>query len=198
MWQPDNLFTFLVFFIPGFISLKIYDLKVPNERRDFSKSFVDAIVYGGINFLVFYYPLMNFIYTPSFYQDHIYIVFITFVFITLIMPIFWPLIYLRLIRWKPISNRIHIPHPFLKPWDFVFNNHEPLWVIVHLKNGRLIGGPFHGNSFASSYPAEEQIYLEKLWELDEYGNFLGPLEKSKGIIIFKDEIIAVQFLENEV
>ena len=30
---------FLVFFVPGFISLKVYDLFIPSERRDFSKSY---------------------------------------------------------------------------------------------------------------------------------------------------------------
>ncbi|MCO5384185.1 MAG: DUF6338 family protein [Methanosarcina barkeri] len=198
MWQPDNLFSFIVFFIPGFIALKIYDLKVPSERRDFSKSFIDAIVYSGINYLILYYPLMSFIDTPIFYQEHKVIVLICFIFVILIIPVLWPILYLKIRRWKPISSRIQIPHPFLRPWDFLFDKGKPLWIIVHLKDGRLTGGPFQGDSFASTYPAEEQIYLEKVWKLDENGNFLEPLERSKGIIILKDEIAAIQFFENEV
>ena len=37
-----NLALFLVYFIPGFISLKIYDLLVPSACRDFSNSLFDA------------------------------------------------------------------------------------------------------------------------------------------------------------
>jgi len=192
IWQPDNFSSFLIFFIPGFVSLKVYDSLVPSERRDFSKSFFEAISYSAINF-AFFYPLIILIDTPSFYQAHKYLYLLSIAFIIFIMPILWPKIYLKALSWKPISNQII--HPFLKPWDFKFNKREPAWIIVHLKDGRRIGGEFSQNSFASSYPAEEQIYLEKVWELDEDGNFQKAIERSKGIIILKDEIAAVEFFE---
>ena len=46
-----TLALFLIFFIPGFISLKVYDLLVPGERRDFSKSLFDAVAYSSLNFV---------------------------------------------------------------------------------------------------------------------------------------------------
>ena len=39
----NQVVLFLIFFIPGFISLKVYDLFIPSERRDFSKSFFEAL-----------------------------------------------------------------------------------------------------------------------------------------------------------
>jgi len=53
LFEGNTLSLFLIFFIPGFISLKIYDLLVPGERRDFSKSAFDAIAYSALNFAVF-------------------------------------------------------------------------------------------------------------------------------------------------
>jgi len=41
IWQIDKLVLFLVFFIPGFISIRVYDSLVPSERRDLSKSLFD-------------------------------------------------------------------------------------------------------------------------------------------------------------
>jgi len=35
LFEGNALFLFVIFFIPGFVSLKIYDLLVPGERRDF-------------------------------------------------------------------------------------------------------------------------------------------------------------------
>ena len=32
-WTQDELFLFLLFFVPGFVSIKIYDLLVPAECR---------------------------------------------------------------------------------------------------------------------------------------------------------------------
>lgn len=192
VWQPDDLYSFLLFFIPGFISLKIYDSLVPSERRDFSKSSFEVIAYSAINF-AFFYPLMILITAPEFYQTHKYLYLLFIAFIIFFMPILWPIIYLKILSWKSVSS--HVIHPFSKPWDFKFNRREPEWVIVHLKDGRKIGGLFSQGSFASSYPAEEQIYLETVWRLDEYGNFQEAVERSKGIIVLKDEILAIEFFE---
>ncbi len=35
IWEADKLVLFLIFFIPGFVSIKVYDLLIPGEQRDF-------------------------------------------------------------------------------------------------------------------------------------------------------------------
>ena len=47
--KQETLLLFLLFFVPGFVSIKVYDLLVPGERRDFSKSFYEAIAYSALN-----------------------------------------------------------------------------------------------------------------------------------------------------
>jgi hypothetical protein len=89
----------------------------------------------------------------------------------------------------------HLVHPIRKPWDYVFGKREPFWVIVHLHGGQRIGGRFDVESFASSDPADEQIYLEAVWVLDEQDRFLRPVDGSRGIIIMKEEIRAVELFE---
>jgi len=49
-------------------------------------------------------------------------------------------------------------------------------MIIHLKDGRRIGGRFDENSSASSFPAKEQIYIEEVWELDENENLSNRLK----------------------
>ena len=51
--NQGTLGLFLIFFIPGFITLKVYDLLIPGEPRDFSKSLFDAIAYSSLNFRIF-------------------------------------------------------------------------------------------------------------------------------------------------
>lgn len=50
IWEVDKLVLFLVFFIPGFVSLKVYDLFIPGEQRDFSKSVFEVVAYSALNF----------------------------------------------------------------------------------------------------------------------------------------------------
>lgn len=53
IWTNDALILFILFFVPGFISLKIYDLLIAKEQRDFSKSCFDAVGYSAVNFAFF-------------------------------------------------------------------------------------------------------------------------------------------------
>jgi hypothetical protein len=52
LWSIDRLTLFFLFFLPGFVSLKVYDLLVPGEMRDFSRAFFDALSYSALNFFV--------------------------------------------------------------------------------------------------------------------------------------------------
>ncbi len=67
---------------------------------------------------------------------------------------------------------------------------------MHLKDGRRIGGRFDNNSFASSFPNKEQIYIEEVWELDEAGHFQKPVERSGGIIVAEENILALEFFKS--
>lgn len=176
--QPSDLSSFIIFFIPGFISLQIYHLIIPSEKLDFSSSCLEIISFSVLNFVILH-PI---------YQITDYLHFLVAFFIA---PIIWPFLYIKIISYKPISN--FIINPILKPWDFIFKKKEPLWIIVYLTDGRLIGGLFQKKSNASSYPAEEQIYIEQVWELDDNNEFIKPIECSNGIIIFKDSILAMEF-----
>lgn len=191
-WQIDKLTLFLIFFIPGFISIKIYDLLVPSGRRDYSKSLFEIISYSAINFAALSW-LIILIHSENFYINHVIMYFFSIFFILFIAPILWPFFILKLFSWKPIANLI--VHPIQKPWDYVFGKKQPYWLIVHLKDGRKIGGKFDYNSFASSNPAEEQIYLEEVWKLDNDGKFLEPVERTKGIVILSAEIHSIEFFE---
>lgn len=190
--ENSNLFSMIVFLIPGLISLKMYDFNIPNVRRDFSKSIFEVIAYSGMNF-IFFYPLLSLISTPNFQNTHKYIFLFLMYFIFLIMPLMWPVIYLKILSLRVFSN--HLPNPYDNPWDYVFaKDFGRIFVIVNFKNGERVGGIFGRNSFASSSLAKEQIYLEQQWILDDEG-FVKPNERSKGIIIFRDEISSVELLK---
>jgi hypothetical protein len=192
IWNVDKLALFLIFFLPGFISMKVYDLMVPAEPRDFTKSLFEAISYSTLNFAALFW-LIAAIQRNDFYHQHFVLYWLSFVAIMVVVPVCWPFAFLRLSSWRPVGK--HFVHPIQKPWDYVFGKRVPFWIIIHLKNGEKIGGFFGPESFASSNPADEQIYLEEVWVLDETNSFLSPVENSRGIIIMNDEIRAVEFFE---
>ena len=190
----NHLLFLLIFFLPGFVSLKIYDLLVPNENRDFSKQFLDAIVYSLINFLLLFWMYTHFLklLVSASLTAWMYAIIICFV-----GPIMWPIIFLMLTQMRLLRKLII--SPIKRPWDWFFSKKEPLWVIIELMDGKKIGGILADNSYVSSHPAEEQIYLEEVWRLDEQGHFYenGKIENSKDVIILGKNISSLEFFKNE-
>lgn len=49
-------------------------------------------------------------------------------------------------------------------------------------------------SFASSYPSEEDLYLEQVWKITDDGKFLNPLTDSNGALVTRSECEYIQFI----
>lgn len=85
-----------------------------------------------------------------------------------------------------------MPHPTQKPWDYVFNQRKPFWIIATLKDGTEVAGKYGPNSFASSAPAEEQIYLEETWLLNSDKGFDRPKNQTSGVILLSSELTSIE------
>jgi len=179
--------SFSFFFVPGFVSLKIYDSLVASENRDFAKSIFDAVAYSALNYGLLY-PLIAWMRSGTMhwlaYSVAGFLVLIAF-------PVMWPFLWLRILSAKTFSSRF--VHPVGRPWDYVFSRRKPCWIIVHLRDRRKIGGLFDHRSFASSHPAEPQLYLEEVWKLDDNGRFVERVKSTEGIIVLEREILGVEF-----
>lgn len=101
--------------------------------------------------------------------------------------------------WKFLRNtkllKKHFHHPVAKPWDYVFSKGGAYWVIVTLNNGRKVGGRYDSDSFSSSSPSPEQIYLEEAWEVNDAGGLERPLESTAGVLVLSREISTVELIE---
>jgi hypothetical protein len=185
--SQQTLALFLIFFVPGFISLKIYDVFIPTERRDFSKSLFDAVAYSALNLVGLFWliTLMRSGRMPG------WLWYFSLLFVCVIAPALWPILLFKLRHHHLIAP--HIPGPVSRVWDCLFTQKKEYWVIVHLKDQRRIGGVFSTRSFASSSPAPPEIYLEEVWELNEAGVFTKPVESSAGILILGEDILALEF-----
>jgi hypothetical protein len=76
---------------------------------------------------------------------------------------------------------------YCNAWDDFFLRREPCWIIVHLKDGRRLGGWYGENSYAGLYPNSGHLSLEQLWRLDEDYKFVERVPQSRGIILRPDD-----------
>lgn len=86
-------------------------------------------------------------------------------------------------------------HPAPTAWDFAFTTFKTGFVRVRLLDGRLLGGFYGGDSFASSFPEPQDVFVEQAWSLDEKGSFLHPVGDGRGLLIRRDVIQSVQLFQ---
>jgi hypothetical protein len=192
IWDIDKIFLFVAFVIPGFISIKAYELIIPSERKNSSDQLIDAVTYSCINYALLLWPILS-IESSLFSTAHPTMYKLFYCAVLFVFPILWVLIW----RWMRTHDffQKNAPHPTSKPWDFVFAQRQSYWVIITLKNGNKVAGKYSANSFTSSAPAKEQIYLESAWVLNEDGGFERERDNSAGILILGDEISTLELFK---
>jgi len=191
IWESDKLILFIAFAIPGFISIKFYQLFFPGAARPVSEQLIDAVAYSCINYAALFWLIVQ-VEGSALKEVHIWLYYLFYVFVLFLAPGLWVLAW-KWLRTRDIFQR-NAPHPIQKPWDFVFKQRRCYWVIVYLKNGEKIAGKFADKSFASSAPAEEQLYLEEVW-LESDGILDRPVKQSEGVLIMTSEISRVELLK---
>lgn len=76
--------------------------------------------------------------------------------------------------------------------DFFFDQREPGFVLVHLTDGKLLGGYWGSNSYAGSFPNDGDIYLEAVYTIDEAGEFGDPIPNTRGVLLRKEQYFYVE------
>lgn len=187
----DKILLMSIFFVPGFVYLKAYRLFFAETKTDFSKDLYEAI---GSSFMIagiFSYPLYV-INNHEFIKSHTFIYFAIMFLVIFIVPIIGAKSYNIIVDKKWFNKRMI--NPTKSPWDNLFSKRESYWVIITLKNGRIIGGKFNKGSYASVYPNPKEIYLKEIWKLNVNNGFVKVRNRTEGIIITENEISTIEFL----
>jgi hypothetical protein len=191
IWSADKLVLFMAFVVPGFVSLKAYELLSLAAPKDASNQIVDAVAYSSFNYALLLWPIYE-IETRGLRESHPTWYILFYVFVLLIAPLAWAAALWKL-RFTQFFQRT-LPHPTGKAWDYVFRQRKASWVIVTMKDGKQIAGRYDSKSFASSAPeTHQQLYLEQAWKLSTEGGFERPRVESAGILVLSSDIASVEF-----
>lgn len=171
----------LALILPGFISIRVWELISPSGARPLKDLIFESIAFSVIN-AVLLFPLID---LWSYTQNSTVFYALTVV-IFLAAPIAWPYLANRALNWAAAKNWI-LRRP-KSAWDEFFSRRQGCWIIAHLKDGRRIGGYYGAKSYATLYPQSGHIYIEELWLLDEKtGAFDSVVSESGGIILRPDD-----------
>ncbi|HEY3948328.1 DUF6338 family protein [Phenylobacterium sp.] len=182
-------------FLPGFVSIKVDRLMQPGKRSTGADFIVDALAYSLLNAAVFAWAVRRVSQELNGASTNYPLVWALGVLVCVLGPAIWPPLFRVLQRLGARRGWLLPPHHVA--WDNYFTRHEPCWVIVHLKNGKLVGGYFGSKSFASVEPDSGHIYLEALWKLDRNGHFTTPVTESNGALFRPEDYDWIEFFRDE-
>lgn len=192
IWETNKLLLFIAFAVPGFISLKSYEILCPSSNKSSGDRLIDAVAYSCINYAILFLPI-RWVETSGALRSCPAGYYLFYLFVLVVAPFLWALLW-RKLRATEFFQR-NAPHPTEKPWDFLFEQRKPYWVKVVLTDGKVIAGRYGVKSFASSAPAEEQIYLEETWVLGTNGEFERKVDRTAGTLILAKNINHLELRE---
>lgn len=82
-------------------------------------------------------------------------------------------------------------HVMPTAWDWKFANAVPQWVMVTLKDGTCFSGFYSGHSFASSDPAERDLYIEQVYDVGNDNKWTPKAGCS--VLVAPGEIRTIEF-----
>jgi Family of unknown function (DUF6338) len=197
--MPDLSIEKLIFFLfavlPGFIAMQVYGLKCPTAKRDWGNSLVEVITYSLTNLTIWLAWVLRIVRTPFKDIDSLELT-AAVICVCFVSPILLSLGWYWL-RTTFLHKKLKMDHPTPRGWDHFVKIHPEYWVLFHWKNGKVSGGYFGGDSYASTFPQEPEIYVEEMWRVDDRGEFTEMVEGTLGGVIRISECERVEFLRIE-
>ncbi|WP_323787711.1 DUF6338 family protein [Psychroserpens sp.] len=177
---------FIYFFIPGFIMYRVITSMIPIKTYEISKSIIEIITYGAFNYLLFLVVNNYWSIKGAFWWEVAFFGFI---------PIFISLIFGIILKSSIFRKNIY--DIGATPWDSFFLDEKDHYIIIVMKSGKMIGGYFGPNSYASWYPKEKELFLEQEWEVDEsLEKLINKVPNTDGIWINFSEVQSMKLYKN--
>jgi len=193
--SANAVFVLVVFLIPGFVFTRLFGFSIPLRPRDTTYVVLDSLAVSCIDY-AFLSPVVWLLLRPGFSSNHPVWTVIGW-FVTLFAcPVAFALTAVRFIespRADWLRRAFRIVHPVPKAWDYFFRQGKICWVLATMKDGRVVAGLYGTKSFASSYPDEEDLYLQTLCTLSAEGEITGIVERSEGAILRMSEVSLLEF-----
>lgn len=188
----DNLYLVLGFLVPGLIVLFVRSQFVTRRSPPHSEAFLSyltvSIIYYGLAL-----PFVDFVLSV---QEPGHGKAIAWLSLILFGPALLGLLlgvniqknwFHRLLQ----RCRLNPVHAMPTAWDWKFGGMSNQWVLVTLKDGTQFAGFCGPDSFMSSDPAERDIYIQWIYDIDDNNNWSPRGEN--GVLINAGEVQTIEF-----
>lgn len=192
-FDGDSIPTFLMFFIPGFISVKVYTMLVPSQKYNFGERLFETLAYSGLNYIIFFISVYMVFGEKFFRNDNEFGIIIFILFIAIVAPVLWAYLFYKLQKNDGWLKK-HVYYPPNSIWEKSFTINKGHFLIVTLKSDAVIAGRTGKASLGFQVGDNQDIYIEECWTISNK-KFGAPVPGSKGVFISGTEIALVEFFD---
>lgn len=195
----DTFFYTVAFVLPGFITYYIVCMVIPAKEEQAQNQILRCLYYSVWNYLLCSFFIYKIV-TTKYYIEHKFRTYGIWLIIIFIVSIALGIVILILNKFeiiKKILDKFGYSkiHPIPTSWDYKFSKSEDCYIIVYLKNGSTVAGYFGGDSFASSDTRERDIYIERIYKIENDTEWV-EVKRSDGILIKGENIEQIEFFKS--
>lgn len=193
----SEILVLVLFIIPGFVLMRVKRLAYPTAESSTAGTVLDSLALSCVIYALAS-PLIYLGYLHRWYVTKPRLSAAIALLVLLILPATLGAAYVwftKTGRMRWLGVLLGFPHPDPTAWDYHFRKGRAYWVWLTFRNGKVMAGLFGQNSFASSFPQQRDLYIEKLLRLDEHGHVVELIEQSAGALVMMDEVERIQFFE---
>jgi Family of unknown function (DUF6338) len=199
---PENFAFFARNLLAGWIIILLRSRFVRGEQPKLAEMIAEAVVLSLINQLFFALIRYGATFLPTKVTLTLppQVIFFTEV---LVLPLVLGILFgLNLSRgWgRSWLRRLSMPvqNPVRRAYDFAFEDEtDPGFLILTFVDGTVVYGLFGDKSMASTDPARSEIYLERLYDVKEDGQWIEKTPP-RGALLSLAGIRSIEFLEMEI
>jgi hypothetical protein len=192
----EQVLAFAALIVPGFISLRVYEMRRGGEGRKANESLVDVIVYSFATDVVAFSALAlvsAFVPPAAQVVTKVVVGFVCFAGLPVGLAIVW-----FDFRERMVCSGI-VPDRTSNSWDALLQRAAregvDVAVVLTMRDGRKIGARLRGPALASSRAAGDDLMLDEVWTIDQKrATFVDAVKGSFGMVVHKADCETIEFL----
>jgi len=194
----DAVFFTVAFLVPGFIWESVLSLFLRRRDDRADRAWVRFLTLSAFNYALWSW-LIYLLFVRAGVLAEPWMAALAWFFMLLVSPVTLG-VATGLLSQRAVVRRllarygVYTVHPVPTAWDYVFSHSTGSWVLVTLTDGSTVAGVFSARSFASSDAAERDLFLERLYKVEDDGPW-QPVPMNRGVWIQGEAIRAIEFLE---